>query len=322
MENGSWRLEYAADQSGRVAIVTGGNSGIGFEAGKVLAKLNARVILAVRNKTKGAHAVDEILMHHPRATVEARLLDLADLASIRQFAQTFQRDYDRLDLLINNAGVMAIPRRETADGFEMQFGTNHLGHFALTGLLLPSLLATPGSRVVTVSSAMHERGEIRFADLMGEKNYGKQSAYSQSKLANLLFAYELQRRLQDVPAQTISLASHPGYAATNLQFAGPEMEGSSGMKTVMKFANTVFAQSAEMGALPLLYAALSPDVQGGEYIGPSGFMGMRGYPAKTKSCQASHDLQSASRLWQVSEELTGVEFLALDWQKKPVPQIA
>jgi NAD(P)-dependent dehydrogenase (short-subunit alcohol dehydrogenase family) len=320
--NGNWTIAKATDQNDRVVIITGGNSGIGFEVGKALAALNAHAILAVRDIKKGDQAVDEILLNHPQASVEYRLLDLADLASIQEFAQRIQSDFSRLDLLVNNAGVMAIPRRETADGFEMQFGTNHLGHFALTGHLLPLLLVTKGSRVVTVSSALHERGEMRFDDLMGVEHYGKQSAYSQSKLANLLFAYELQRKLEGIKTETISVAAHPGYAATNLQYAGPDMEGSSGMRAVMKLANSVFAQSAEMGALPILYAALSEEVQGGDYVGPDGFLGMRGYPTVTQSSQTSHDLQAADHLWQVSIDLTGVDFAMLEPSQTMVPSMA
>jgi NAD(P)-dependent dehydrogenase (short-subunit alcohol dehydrogenase family) len=312
MQNGKWTMDSVPSQEGRVFVITGGNSGIGYEAAKALAAKAAYVVLAVRDLAKGARARDEILIQYPHATVKAMLLDLANLTSIRQFAQEFQYKFDWLDVLINNAGVMALPRRLTADGFEMQFGTNHLGHFALTGLLIDSLLATPASRVVTVSSMMHMRGKIRFDDLMGEKSYDKQAAYSQSKLANLLFAFELQRKLAVMPADTISLAAHPGYAATNLQYAGPEMEDSKASKKLMQLANALFAQSAEMGALPVLYAALSADMSGGEYAGPSGMMGARGYPVKSQSSPASHDLEAAARLWQVSKELTGVDYAVLE----------
>lgn len=207
---------------------------------------------------------------------------------------------------------MAIPFRETKDGFEMQFGTNHLGHFALTGKLLESLLNTPGSRVVTVSSGMHQLGKINFDDLMGRQHYDKSAAYAQSKLANLLFTYELDRRLKANQAPTISLGVHPGYAATHLQEAGPEMEGSQLSRWVMGLANSLFAQSAAMGALPTLYGATEPGLEGGEYIGPSGLLGMRGYPAPTESSQRSHDPETAARLWKVSEDLTGVKYTALE----------
>ena len=316
MQNGNWSMDSVPSQEGRVVIITGGNSGIGYEAAKALAAKNAQVVLAVRDQAKGALAKQEILLQHPLAAIDVMRLDLASLASIRQFAQEFQSRYDRLDVLINNAGVMALPRRLTTDGFEMQFGTNHLGHFALTGLLIDTLLATPASRAVTVSSMLHMSGKIRFDDLMGEKSYDKQAAYSQSKLANLLFAYELQRKLAGIPADTISLGAHPGYAATNLQYAGPEMEGSKASRLMMQLANSLFAQSAEMSALPILYAALSPDISGGEYAGPSALMGARGYPIKAESSPASHDLETAARLWQVSKELTGVDYAVLETDKQ------
>lgn len=322
MNNGKWTTNNSADQSDRIVIITGGNSGIGFETAKALASKNAHVILAVRNNEKGAEAVHQILKSYPRSVVEMRLLDLASLESIHKFVEKFSKDYDRLDLLVNNAGVMALPRRETQDGFEMQFGVNHLGHFALTGLILDKLLVTPASRVITVSSGLHERGKIIFDDLMGEQNYSKWGAYSQSKLANLLFAYELQRRLNQISAETISVAAHPGYAATNLQTAGAEMEGSNFSSMMMRLANTIFAQTAEMGALPTLYAALGDDVKGSDYIGPSGFQSMRGYPVKMQSSTASHDRQTAEQLWKISETLTGVQYDVLAQKSINVPAYA
>jgi NAD(P)-dependent dehydrogenase (short-subunit alcohol dehydrogenase family) len=226
-------------------------------------------------------------------------LDLADLSSVKNFANTFLAEHDQLDVLINNAGVMAVPYRKTADGFEMQFGTNHLGHFALTGLLIDLLKVTPNSRVVTVSSIAHLLGKINFDDLNSEQSYQKWSAYGQSKLANLLFAYELQRRSAKSNGNPISIAAHPGYAATNLQNSS----------SFFSFANKLVAQSPEMGALPTIYAATSPEIQGGEFIGPDGFLGQRGYPHKTQSNKRSHNQETARRLWKVSEELTGVRFM-------------
>ena len=308
--NEKWTTENIPDQSGRVAIVTGSNSGIGYEAAKALAGKGATVILAVRNETKGQRALGAIREAFPQAAAEMILLDLADLHSIWEFSDQFHKRYDRLDLLINNAGVMAIPYQETKDGFEMQFGTNHLGHFALTGKLLDMLLNTPGSRVVTVSSGVHQVGKIHFDDLMGRQHYTKRDAYAQSKLANLLFAYELDRRLKAIDASTISLGVHPGYADTHLQEIGPRMEGSTAGRWLMEIANSLFAQSAAMGALPTLYGATEPGLQGGEYIGPDSWMGMRGYPEVTQSSQGSHDRQTAERLWQVSEQLTGVKYAA------------
>jgi NAD(P)-dependent dehydrogenase (short-subunit alcohol dehydrogenase family) len=237
------------------------------------------------------------------------VLDLASQASVRAFADAFATKHDRLDLLINNAGLMAIPRLETADGFEMQLGTNHLGHFALTGLLLPLILKTPQARIVTVSSSMHQMGQINFDDLQSRQSYKKWGAYSQSKLANLLFAYELQRKLAAAASNAISVAAHPGYAATNLQGVGPQMDGSRIQGAAMSFLNRVVAQSAEMGSLPTVYAAASPDVRGGDYIGPGGLMEARGWPKKVQSNGRSHDKADATRLWAISEELTGVTYV-------------
>jgi hypothetical protein len=238
-------------------------------------------------------------------------LDLADLQSVRRFAEEFLARHNKLHVLCNNAGVMALPYRKTTDGFEMQIGTNHLGHFALTGHLLRRLLDTPGARVVTVSSGAHRVGRIRFDDLNWEKGYRKWLAYGQSKLANLLFAYELQRRLDAAGAQLISVACHPGYAATNLQLAGPRMEGSSLMEFLSQLSNRLVAQSAAMGALPTLYAATAPDVRGGDYIGPDGLFENWGYPKKVRSNRQSHDHEAARRLWEISERLTGVRYDAL-----------
>jgi len=240
--------------------------------------------------------------------VELRRLDLASLASVREFADRLQADAPALDVLVNNAGVMAIPRQLTEDGFERQLGTNHLGHFALTGLLLPLMVNRAGSRVVTVSSAAHKPGRIDFDDLMSERSYGKWSAYNQSKLANLLFAYELQRRLDMSGLATISVAAHPGYAATNLQQVGPRMQGSRIGALLMSLGNSLLAQSDDMGALPQLYAATSPEVRGGEYFGPDGIAESHGHPKRVDSTKASKDVTSARRLWEVSETLTGVRY--------------
>jgi len=238
-------------------------------------------------------------------------LDLADLGSIRRFVAAARAACPALHVLCNNAGVMAIPRRTTRDGFEMQFGTNHLGHFALTGLLLERLLATPGARVVTVSSGAHKFGVMHWNDLQGERRYGSWRAYVQSMLANLLFTYELQRRLATAHAELISVACHPGYAATNLQIAGPRMQGSSIGEAVWGFANRLLAQSAAMGALPTLYAATAPDVQGGDYIGPDGLGEQWGHPKKVRSNARSHDPEAQRRLWEISEQLVGVRYDAL-----------
>lgn len=307
-EYARWIEQNIPDQTGREALITGANSGLGFEAARILAKKGARVVLAVRDTAKGNRAAAEIRASAPRADLTVLALDLASLTSVGSFAGAFLAEHDRLDMLINNAGVMAIPRRETADGFEMQFGTNHLGHFALTGLLLPLILKTPGARVVTVSSSVHWFGKINFNDLQGTRSYGKWGAYGQSKLANLLFAYELQRRLA-AGNGAVSAAAHPGYAATNLQLVGPEMAGSRLGQRAMAAVNRVLAQSAAMGALPEVYAATSPAVRGGDYIGPAGLLGQQGFPVQAKSSARSHDQAVAARLWAVSEELTGVKYV-------------
>jgi NAD(P)-dependent dehydrogenase (short-subunit alcohol dehydrogenase family) len=303
-----WATDSIPDLSGKRIIVTGANSGIGYEAALALAAKNAAVILAVRRLEQGEAAAAHIRQTHPQTEVGVMALDLADLDSIRRFATIYLERYTALDVLINNAGVMALPPRRTADGFEMQFGTNHLGHFALTGLLLPAILAAPAARVVTVSSAEHLRGKIDFDDLQAEKRYGAWRAYRQSKLANVLFAYELHRRFERAGAAAMSVACHPGYAATNLQTAGPVMAGSRVMETVMRIANRLVAQSAAMGALPTLYAALAPEVNGCDYIGPMGLGGMYGYPGKVRSLPASYDPDLARRLWEVSEQLTAVRY--------------
>lgn len=299
------------DQHGRTAIVTGGNSGIGLEAARVLVRKRASVVLACRNPEKTKAAADALRREAPQAAVETFALDLADLESVRAFARAFSATHSRLDLLVNNAGVMAIPRRETANGFEMQIGTNHLGHFALTGLLLERLLGTPGARVVNVSSGAHRAGRIRFDDLHGERSYGRWAAYGQSKLANLLFSYELQRRLEARRLTQISVACHPGYAATDLQFVAARMDGSRLFALASAIGNRILAQSAADGALPTVYAALSPDVRGGEYYGPDGFAEMWGAPRKVASNARSRSEEDASRLWELSEALTGVRFGAL-----------
>jgi NAD(P)-dependent dehydrogenase (short-subunit alcohol dehydrogenase family) len=309
--NTGWSAEQIPDLSGKTIVVTGGNSGLGFETARALARRKARVVIACRSAEKAQGAIGEITAADPGAAVEAMELDLASLASVRAFAKAFLGRFPKLDVLVNNAGVMALPKRETVDGFEMQLGTNHLGHFALTGLLLEPLLATPGSRVVTLSSTIHKSGRIRFDDLQSEKRYQKWTAYGQSKLANLLFAYELQRRLAAKRADTISVAAHPGYAATNLQFAGPRMQGSSLLETVMHVMNRVLSQSAAMGALPTLYAATAPGVKGGDYFGPSGFAELGGPPRKVGSSKRSHDTADAAKLWEISADLTGIRYEAL-----------
>jgi len=299
------------DQKGRTAIVTGGNGGIGLEAARVLARKGARVVIAGRNPAKTRAAAGDLLRSVPSAELETRELDLADLSSVRSFARAFSENHARLDLLVNNAGVMAIPKRQTADGFEMQLGTNHLGHFALTGLLLERLLATPDARIVTVSSTAHRMGRIHFDDLHWERSYSRWPAYGQSKLANLLFASELQRRLAARGATQRSVACHPGYAATDLQFVGPRMDGSQLFAQMSRLGNRILAQSAADGALPTVYAAISPEVSGGDFIGPEGFAEMWGAPKKVGSSARARSEADARRLWELSEAQTGVRFAAL-----------
>lgn len=303
-----WTVADIPELSGRTIVVTGGNSGIGFEAALQLAARGADTILACRDRRRAGAAAESIVARHPTAKVEAMELDLASLESVKKFAGELAGARSRLDVLCNNAGVMALPRCTTADGFEMQFGTNHLGHFALTGRLLPQLLATPQSRVVTVSSTFHKFGRMRFNDLHRERSYDKWQAYAQSKLANLLFTYELQRRLVAGDAATIAVGCHPGYASTNLQTAGPKMAGSSIGERIWEVINRVFAQSAAMGALPTLYAATAPAVAGGDYIGPNGLGEMRGYPVTVQSTARARDAEAAKKLWAVSEDLTGVRY--------------
>ncbi|MFE0150393.1 oxidoreductase [Nonomuraea sp. NPDC059007] len=297
-----WTAADIGDLSGLAAVVTGANSGIGMIAAGELARRGAATVLACRDVAKGEAAAQLMKKAAPHASIEVRQLDLADLASVRAFAAAYTGG---LDVLVNNAGVMALPYRQTVDGFEMQFGTNHLGHFALTGLLLPRLLERPDPRVVTVSSGLHKGGHIDFDDLQGERSYRKWAAYGQSKLANLLFAYELQRR---AAGALTSVAAHPGYAATNLQAVGPRMEGNPILEFGSRLGNVLFAQSAERGALPLLYAATERGLAGGTYVGPDGRFGSRGYPTPIDSSPASKDRAVAARLWSVSEALTGVHY--------------
>jgi NAD(P)-dependent dehydrogenase (short-subunit alcohol dehydrogenase family) len=307
-----WTAEDVPPLEGRLAIVTGANSGLGLETARALARRGARVVLACRNPEKASAAKREISATAAAPDgVEALPLDLASLTSVRAFADAIHERHRALHLLVNNAGVMAIPLRRTRDGFEMQLGTNHLGHFALTGLLLDLLLTAPGARVVTVSSSMHRIGRMRFDDLHGERSYGPWRAYAQSKLANLLFAFELQRRLARKGAGVLSVAAHPGYAATNLQEAGPRERNATFMARATVLGNRLIAQSAAMGALPTLYAATAPDVRGGDYFGPDSWFEMRGHPCRVGATARALDEQAAVRLWTVSEELTGVRFEAL-----------
>lgn len=307
-----WSSQDLADQTGRVALVTGANSGVGFETARALALKGAQVILACRDGTRGEAAAAAIRAEQPAAIVSFSRLDLADLASIRACAAEFKERYERLDMLINNAGIMAVPRRTTtADGFEMHFGTNHLGHFALTGLLIDRLLMTPGARVVTVSSALASVGRLDFGDLNWERSYQSWRAYGRSKLANLMFSLELGRQLSASGAGVLSVAAMPGYAATNLQYRGPGISRQSLYGRLVGLGNRLLAQSAADGALPSLYAACAAGVQSGDYYVPERLFHARGAPVRIAPGARARDPETAGRLWQVSVEMTGVDFQPL-----------
>jgi NAD(P)-dependent dehydrogenase (short-subunit alcohol dehydrogenase family) len=296
-----WTSADIPDQTGRVAIITGANTGLGYETALALAEHGAHVVLAVRNLDKGKDAAARITAKRPNAEVTLQELDLTSLDSIRAAAEQLRADHDSIDLLINNAGVMFTPKSTTKDGFELQFGTNHLGHFALTGLLLDRVLAVPGSRVVTVSSIGHRYpAGIRFGDLHWQRRYSRAGAYGQSKLANLLFTYELQRRLTGT--HTIAAAAHPGASRTELSRNTPPW------MRVVTGPFELTDQGADMGALPTLRAATDPGVLGGLYFGPDGFAELRGHPRVVASSERSHDVDVQRRLWAVSEELTGVVY--------------
>ena len=298
-----WTAQDVPDQSGRIAVVTGANTGLGFETAAVLAARGAQVVLAVRDLEKGKRAAARIVDSAPGSDVTVQQLDLASLESVRAAAEELRGRLPRIDLLVNNAGVMYTPKRTTRDGFEMQFGTNHLGHFALTGLLLDRLLPVAGSRVVTVSSIGHRiRAQIHFDDLQWERSYGRAAAYGQSKLANLMFTYELQRRLA-ANGTTIAAAAHPGGSSTELDRNLP-----APVRAVSRVLQPILAQNAAMGALPVLRAATAPEVRGGQYYGPDSWGQSRGYPTLVSSSALSHDSALQRRLWAVSEELTGVTF--------------
>jgi NAD(P)-dependent dehydrogenase (short-subunit alcohol dehydrogenase family) len=298
-----WEADRIPDQSGRIAIVTGANSGLGLVTARELARKGALVVLACRNMDKGRSALAEVESAATGPEPELEELDLASLSSVQSFAQRFGAAHDGLDLLINNAGVMASPRRHTADGFELHIGTNHLGHFALTNLLLPLMEGRRDARVVTLSSNAHKtvRG-ISFDNLNGDRRYFRWNAYGQSKLANLLFALELDRRLRAKGSTVKSLAAHPGYAATNLQTAAAPLVD----RLVMKVGNAVIAQNDEMGALTVLYAATEPGLEGGTYVGPDGIAEQRGHPKVVSPNRVARNPETARRLWEVSEELTAV----------------
>lgn len=296
---GKWTEEDIPDQTGKVAIVTGSNTGIGFETARMLAENGATVVLAVRTVEKGERAAEKIRAKHPEADPEVAELDLADLKSVQEFAGNFRQRHERLDLLINNAGVMIPPYTKTTDGFELQFGTNHLGHFALTGHLLDILEKTENARVVNVASLAHNRGKLDFDDLNWEnRSYAAWRAYGDSKLANLYFTYELQRKLARHGFETISVAAHPGGTSTDL----------ARHSFLMNLFAGILGQSPAMGALPTVRAATDERVSGGEYYGPDGFGEFYGHPVRVDSSDLAQDEEIAARLWRVSEEMTGVSY--------------
>jgi NAD(P)-dependent dehydrogenase (short-subunit alcohol dehydrogenase family) len=299
-----WNAEDIPDLSGKVMVVTGANSGLGFESSKEFARKGAKVVMACRSTKKGQASLDKIFEEIPDASAEVMHLDLANLKSIHQFVEKFKGKHDRLDVLLNNAGIMFTPHWKTEDGFEIQFGTNHLGHFALTGLLLDFVVKTPESRVVTVSSTGHSMGMMNFSDLNWEKSrYNTQGAYGRSKLANLLFTYELQRRFENNGINSIAVAAHPGASDTNLMRHTNRI-----LIAFLRIFLGPLIQSAAMGALPQIRASVDSDVKGGEYYGPDGFREMRGSPILVQSNAASHNVSDAMKLWEVSEELTQIKF--------------
>ena len=303
-----WTQQDIPDLTGKVVVVTGANSGLGLESTKALAAKGATVVMACRNMSKAEKAKAEVLAGNPNAKLDLMQLDNASLASVRAFADAFKAKYDRLDILLNNAGVMAIPRQLTEDGFEMQLGVNHLGHFALTGHLIDVITSTPGARIHNTSSSAAFNGQINFADLMGEENYSRWGAYGQSKLANAVFATELNRRLKEEGYDTISNSSHPGLVIGNLQANSLEQSGTPLTERVLyRIGGALMGQDVSMGVLPQLYASTAPEAKGGVFYGPK-TMRLRGYPAEQKCNDALDDAAILKRFWEVSEELTGVTY--------------
>ncbi|MEU9186201.1 oxidoreductase [Streptomyces sp. NPDC048484] len=315
-----WNANNIPDQSGRTAVVTGANSGIGYVTARELARRGARVVLACRSESRGTEAADRLAAEVADAGVDAGVgvnadvefmrLDLGDLDSVREFTAAYGRKHDRLDLLVNNAGVMALPQGRTADGFETQFGVNHLGHFALTGLLMPALLAAPGARVVSVASVLHMLSNIDINDLNNERPYRRWIAYGRSKTANLLFVHELARRLAATGSDIVAAAAHPGYAATNLMTAGLKMEGRRGAQLIIEAGTRLFAHPPATGALPTLYAATAPGVRPDSFTGPP-TLGRRGSPTNASRAKWTLNDSAGQRLWEESERLTGVTYDAL-----------
>lgn len=307
MTSTRWTQEEMPSLHGKVAVVTGANSGLGFECSKALAAKGATVVMTARNLQKGENARQALLQEQPAAAVDLMGLDLGDLSSVRSFALAFKQKYEFLDILLNNAGVMAIPRQETPDGFEMQIGVNHLGHFALTGLLLDLIVKRPKARIHTVSSSAHYMGAIHFEDLMGRKKYSRWAAYGQSKLANVFFTFELQKRLRAARRDTLANVSHPGLVIGNLQTNSVQQSEARLEALLYRVLQPLLAQDIRMGVLPILYGATAPEAKGGVFYGPHKF-NLRGYPAEQKTNNAASDDAALRRFWELSEQLTGVKF--------------
>lgn len=298
-----WTIENIGSLEGKTIIITGGSSGIGLEAAKVLSSKGAEVILAVRNMEKGEQAVKLITELSPDSKIEVMHIELSDLESVKLFAESFALKHKKLDMLINNAGVMVPPLKHTKQGYELQFGTNHLAHYTLTGLLLPLMIGVPGSRVVTVSSIAARGGKINFNNLDAKKGYIPFKFYSQSKYANLLFGKKLDNILKERGAETISIICHPGVSATNLTSRGSGKPSPG----ILSWGFRLIGQPASMGALPTLFAATQPGLKGGEFIGPDGWDNWRGYPVVTNELQKHYKESDAEELWRVSKEITGIE---------------
>jgi NAD(P)-dependent dehydrogenase (short-subunit alcohol dehydrogenase family) len=302
-----WSQNDIPDLTGKVIVITGANSGLGLESAKTLASKGATVVMTARNMTKGQAAFDGIMRDQPTASLDLMQLDVGDLGAVKIFADAFKAKYDRLDILLNNAGVMAIPRQETVDGFEMQLGVNHFGHFALTGHLLDIITQTPNARIHNVSSSAHYMGKINFDDLMGEKSYSRWAAYGQSKLANVYFTYELHKRLHYAGYDTMTNCSHPGLVMGNLQTKSVEQSGTQLEGALYRVVAPIFAQDITMGVLPMLYAMTAPEAKGGVFYGPN-FLNMRGYPAEKQTNKEAHDADKLRRFFDLSEQLTHVTY--------------
>lgn len=304
----NWTQSDIPDLTGKIVVVTGANSGLGFESAKNLTGKGATVVMAVRNLDKGETAMADLLKDHPDASLDLMKLDVGNLSSVREFAAAFKAKYNRLDILLNNAGVMAIPRQETADGFEMQLGVNHLGHFALSGLLLDVIVKTRQARIHNVSSSANYSGTINFDDLMGKQNYRRWGAYGQSKLANIFFTFELQKRLSASGFDTIANTSHPGLVLGHLQANSVEQSGTKTEAILYRIIQPLLAQDISMGVLPMLYGMTAKDARGGVFYGPRSF-NLRGYPAEKIANKEANDAAALKRFWEVSEELTGIKYL-------------